>query len=79
MKMCSNVACREMQIKWDTTSCLSNGKDHNLKTKKCSCSWGGGRMKTSTYQGEIKNVTAALEAVWQFLKKLNTNQCMVCS
>lgn len=30
-------------------------------------------MKTSTYQGEIKNVTAALEAVWQFLKKLNTS------
>lgn len=31
------------------------------------------------FQAEIKNVTAALEAVWQFFKKLNINQCMVCS
>lgn len=61
--------CREMQIKWDTTVSI-HGKDHNLKTKKKKkmppAPWGGGRMKTSTYQGEIKNVTAALEACGSF-------------
>ena len=59
-------------------------KDHNLKTKNnnIKCLLLLRRKKNENFnifQAEIKNVTAALEAVWQFFKKLNTNQCMVCS
>ena len=59
-------------------------KDHNLKTKNNNkkCLLLLRRKKNENFnifQAEIKNVTAALEAVWQFFKKLNTNQCMVCS
>lgn len=58
-------------------------KDRNIKDqKKKKCLWLLRRRKIENFnifQAEIKNVTAALEAVWQFLKKLNTNQCIVYS
>lgn len=59
-------------------------KDHNLKTKNNNKKMPPAPEEEKNenfniFQAEIKNVTAALEAVWQFFKKLNTNQCMVCS